>query len=186
MNVMCRLAAFAALLVIITPGSVRADGFVTPFMGYDFGGDSASCGGRTDCSPRRTNYGLSLGTFGASVGFEEDLSYTKDFFGATPGTKNSVFSAMSNVLFLGASGRVRSYVVSGLGVVRSSVSDDRTRADSNLVGYDVGGGALASVAKHIGLRFDVRRFGTFQRPDVPLAGGKLSFWRASLGLGLQF
>ncbi len=55
---------------------------------------------------------------GTSVGFEEDLSYTKNFFGAAPGAENSVFSAMSNLLFLGAPGRIRSYIVSGGGLER--------------------------------------------------------------------
>src|ERR1700694_2739827 len=95
----------------------RADGFLTPFMGYNFGGDSSNCAGLTNCSPRRTNYGVSVGATGTSVGFEEDLSYAKDFFGAAPGAENSVFSAMSNLLFPGAPGRFESYVVSGVGLV---------------------------------------------------------------------
>lgn len=184
---MFRVAVFTALLLVMTPASARADGFVTPFIGYLFGGDSASCAGQTGCSPRRKSYGVSVGAFGASVGFEEELSYAKDFFGAAAGVKNSVFSAMSNVLFLGAQGSVRSYVVSGVGLIRASVvSLDQTRVDSNVMGYDLGGGANALLTRHAGLRIDVRRFKTFQKVNVPLAGGKLGFWRASLGLGLRF
>jgi hypothetical protein len=74
--------------------------------------------GLTDCSPRRTSYGVSVGAMGSSLGFEEDLSVAKDFFGAAPGAENSVFSAMSNLLFLGAPGRIRSDIVSGVGLVR--------------------------------------------------------------------
>jgi hypothetical protein len=183
---MFRLAVFAALILVMTPASAHADGFVTPFIGYGFGGDAASCAGLTDCSPQRTSYGVSVGAFGTSVGFEEDLNYAKDFFGAAAGVKNAVFSAMSNLLFLGAAGRVRSYVVSGVGLIRSSVSLDQTRVDSNVIGYDLGGGANAFITKHVGLRIDVRHFQTFQNVNVPLAGGKLGFWRASLGLALKF
>ena len=183
---MFRLAVFAALLLVMTPASARANGFVTSFIGYGFGGDAASCAGLTDCSPRRTSYGVSVGAFGTSVGFEEDLNYTKDFFGAAPGAENSVFSAMSNLLFLGAPGRIQSYIVSGVGLVRLRVSLNQTSVDSSVIGYDLGGGANAFITKHVGLRIDVRHFQTFQNVNVPLAGGKLGFWRASLGLALQF
>jgi hypothetical protein len=67
-----RLAAFAALLLVMTSAPARADGFLTPFIGYNFGGDSSNCAGLTDCSPRRTSYGVSVGAMGTSVGFEED------------------------------------------------------------------------------------------------------------------
>ena len=86
-----RLAAFAVLLLVMTSAPARADGFLTSFIGYNFGGDSSNCAGLTDCSRRRTSYGVSVGATSTSVGFEEDLSYTKDFFGAAPGAENSVF-----------------------------------------------------------------------------------------------
>ena len=103
-----RLATVAVLLLLMTSAPARADGFLTPFIGDNFGGDSSNCAGLTDCSPRRTSYGVSVGAMGTSGGCEEDLSYTKDFFGAARGAENSVFSAMSNLLFLGAPGRIQS------------------------------------------------------------------------------
>lgn len=183
---MSRLAVFAALLLVMTSAPARADGFLTPFMGYNFGGDSSNCAGLTDCSPRRTSYGVSVGAMGTSVGFEEDLSYAKDFFGAAPGAENSVFSAMSNLLFLGGTRRIQSYIVSGVGLVRASVSLNQTSVDSNVIGYDLGGGVNGFFTKHVGIRGDVRHFQTFQHVNSLLASGKLGFWRASLGLALKF
>ncbi len=123
---------------------------------------------------------------GTSVGFEEDLSYAKDFFGTAPGAENSVFSAMSNLLFLGAPGRIRSYILSGVGLVRLRVSHNHTNVDSSVIGYDLGGGVNGFFATHVGIRGDVRHFHTFQDVNVLLVSGKLSFWRASLGLALKF
>jgi hypothetical protein len=123
---------------------------------------------------------------GTSGGFEEDLSYTKDFFGAATGAADSVFAAMSNLLFMGGPGRVRTYVLSGLGLVRLSVSRNGTRVDRNVIAYDLGGGVNGFVTTHMGLRFDVRRFRTLQDADVAPHSGKLGFWRASLGLALKF
>ena len=186
MILVSRLATFAVLLLVLTSAPARADGFLTPFIGYNFGGDSSTCAGLTDCSPRRTSYGVSVGAMGTSRGFEEDLSYTKDFFGAAPGAENSVFSAMSNLLFLGAPGRIQSYIVSGVGLVRLRVSLNQTSVDRNVIGYDLGGGVNGFFTKHVGIRGDVRYFHTFQDVNVLLVSGKLAFWRASLGLTLKF
>ena len=186
MILVSRLATFAVLLLVLTSAPARADGFLTPFIGYDFGGDSSTCAGLTDCSPRRTSYGVSVGATGTSRGFEEDLSYTKGFFGAAPGAENSVFSAMSNLLFLGAPGRIQSYIVSGVGLVRLRVSFNQTSVDSNVIGYDLGGGVNGFFTKHVGMRGDVRYFHTFQDVNVLLVSRKLAFWRASLGLTLKF
>jgi hypothetical protein len=183
---MSRLAVFATLLMLLTSAPARADGFLTPSIGDDFGGASASCAGQTDCSPRRMSYSLSLGLTGSSLGFEEDLGYAKDFFGAAPGTSSSVFSAMSNLLFLGGSGRIQSYFVGGLGLLRASASLSQASADSNVIGYDLGGGVNAFFTTHVGIRGDVRHFKTLQNINVPLASGNLGFWRASLGLALKF
>ena len=159
---------------------------MTPFIGYNFGGDSSNCAGLTDCSPRRTSYGVSVGATGTSVGFEEDFSYTKAFFGAAPGAENSVFSAMSNLLFLGTPGRIQSYIVSGVGLVRLRVALNQTSLDSNVIGYDLGGGVNGFFANHVGIRGDVRHFHTFQDVNALGVSGKLGFWRASLGLALKF
>ena len=181
-----RLATFAVLLLVMRSAPARADGFLIPFIGYNFGGDSSTCAGLTDCSPRRTSYGVSVGAMGTSVGFEEDLSYTKDFFGAAPGVESSVVSAMSNLLFLGAPGRIQSYFVSGVGLVRLRVSFNQTSVERNVITYDVGGGVNGSFTRHVGIRADLRHFHTLQDVNVLLISGKLGFWRASLGLALKF
>jgi hypothetical protein len=181
-----RLAALAALLLVITSAPARAEGFLTPFIGENFGGDSASCAGQTDCRPKRTTYGVSVGAMGPSVGFEEDLGFAKNFFGAAPGTENSVFSAMSNLLFFGASSRTQLYTVSGVGLVRANVSLNHTSVHSSGLGYDLGGGVNGIVRKHVAIRLDIRHFKTFKDINVPLFNEKLSFWRASVGLTLKF
>src|SRR5947207_814871 len=53
-----RLAVFAAFLLVMT-SHLPADAFMTPFIGDNFGGDSSTCAGLTDCSPRRRSYGCS-------------------------------------------------------------------------------------------------------------------------------
>jgi len=179
-------AAIGTLLLVLTSAPARADGFLTPFIGHNFGGDTSACAGPPGCSPSRRSYGVSVGRVGASAGFEEDLSYTKDFFGAAPGAENAVFSAMSNVLFLGSPGRVQSYILSGVGLVRLRVTSNNTTITRNVIAFDLGGGVNGFLTKHLGIRGDIRRFRTLQDADVDPVNGKLRFWRASLGLALKF
>ena len=62
----------------------RADGFISPFLGFNFGGDSANCESLTNCEDKRPSGASSLGTTDGIFGFEEDIAYAPDFFGKTP------------------------------------------------------------------------------------------------------
>lgn len=180
--------AVAALIVSVLAGArpARAEGFITPFIGFNFGGDSANCLSLTNCDQKRTNFGVSLGTL-SGVGFEEDISYAKDFFGAAPGTDSSVFSAMSNLLIVVPAGPVRPYLLGGVGLIKAHVSTNLSTIasfDNNTFGYDLGGG-LHIIFGHIGARGDVRRFKTLQ--DIPLFTNQpLTFWRGSVGVTFAF
>ena len=190
------MLVLAVVMVVATAGPLRADGFVTPFYGYNFGGDSSNCPTISTCEDKRTNFGVSFGSMGTVFGFEEDLSFAKDFFGSVPNVDNSVFTLMSNLLIGVGRGPVQPYVLVGAGLVRShvSVSLSQFSADNNSLGYDIGGGVNGYVTRHVGIRGDVRHFHTLQTLDVPLfdvatqvfVSQKLDFWRASVGLSLRF
>jgi len=182
-----RVFALALACTLAASGLARAQGFVTPFIGYNFGGDSANCLSFTNCDEKRLNFGVSLGSMGGSVGFEEDFGWAKNFFGEAPDTDSSVFTLMSNVLIGGSGGAVRPYVLGGVGLIRPHVSSSLSSAvdfSKNALGYDLGLGVHVMFG-HAGVRADLRRFKTLQ--DVTFlgfTGEKLSFWRGSLGLTL--
>jgi len=190
------MLVLAVVMVVATAGPLRAEGFVTPFYGYNFGGDSSNCPTISTCEDKRTNFGVSFGSMGTVFGFEEDLSFAKDFFGTVPNVDNSVFTLMSNLLIGIGRGPVQPYVLVGAGLVRShvAVSVSQFSADNNSLGYDIGGGVNGYVTRHVGIRGDVRHFHTLQTLDVPLfdvatqvfVSQKLDFWRASVGLSLRF
>ena len=190
------LCAVGLLAAAAAPA--RADGFIVPYWGYNFGGDS-NCQTLTNCEDKRTNFGVSLGKMGAIFGFEEDLAFARDFFGApTNGASvdNSVFTLMSNLLIGIGAGPVQPYVLVGAGLIRphTSVTLTQFTAEKNSLGYDIGGGVSGFALKHVGIRGDIRHFHTLQ--DVPLlqtftgngvfAEQKLDFWRASFGLAFRF
>jgi hypothetical protein len=191
----CARAAGALILALGCLGVAKpalADGFITPFIGFNFGGDSGNCPSLTQCDERRTNVGVSMGAMGAVAGFEEDISFAKNFFGETPAGDNSVFSAMSNVMLGSGVGPVRPDVVGGVGLIRSHVSSltgSVTSLDTgkNSFGWDIGGGITGMFGDHVGIRGDLRRFKTFETLTFPLFNSeKLGFWRASAGLAFVF
>ncbi len=187
----------AAAVSMAAAAPVQADSFVTPFYGFNFGGDSANCPSFSACENKRANFGVSFGATRTLVGFEEDVSFAKDFYGSVPGGDNSIFTLMSNLLIGVLRGPVQPYGVLGLGLVRShtSVSLNQFQASDNSLGYDLGVGVNALVTRRVGLRGDVRHFHTFQDIDVPLFGDplrqvfvpqRLDFWRASAGVTFRF
>ena len=92
----CRLV-LTAVCVLCAAGSARAQGFISPFAGYNFGGDSADCASLQNCEDKRLNVGVSIGATHGVFGFEEDIAYAPEFFGKTPGGSNAVLTVMSNV-----------------------------------------------------------------------------------------
>lgn len=183
-----RMAAALGVVLLLTAASAdAAEAFITPFIGYNFGGDSGNCPSLRNCSDKHANFGVSFGSMGPLFGIEEDISFAKNFFGDAPGTDNSVFSAMTNLLVGVGVGPVRPYVLGGFGLIRSHVSLLDLSADKNALGYDLGGGVTVSIAPHVGVRGDIRHFHTLQDVNVLIfTGQSLNFLRASAGLALRF
>jgi len=182
------------LTTLFAAGAVsnaRAEGFVSPFIGYNFGGDTG-CPTVTNCDDKHANYGVSLGAIGSIVGFELEFAHTSDFFGQST-ESSSVFTLMSNLTIGPKIAAVQPYVVAGLGLIRTSVADS---SDQNQFGWDVGGGIIGMFNKHIGIRGDIRYYRSFQildfvnlPPDSPvlgLAGNKLDFGRAAIAAMFKF
>lgn len=184
---MLRLAASATLVLALTSVPVYADGFLTPYIAADFAGDSSNCAGlAAGCGAKRAAYGVSLGKTGKGAGFEEDISVAHDFFGVGSGAETSAFAAMSNILFMGGSGRVQSYFVLGGGLVRTAVTQNQATVNENVAAIDFGGGANVFFATHFGIRSDIRYLHTLQDVHVAQDTGKLGCWRVTAGLALRF
>jgi len=165
--------ACAGMATMTVPAA--AQGFFTPFVGYNFGGDSVNCISLRNCDERRTNLGISFGKTGRFGGTEQDIGYAPNFFGDTPDGSNSMFTAMTNLLVIAPLGPVRPYGVLGIGLLRPS--------GKNAFGYDIGTGVNVFFTRRFGLRADVRRMRSMQNITLfVFSGDKLEFWRASLGL----
>jgi opacity protein-like surface antigen len=184
-------------ITLCTATQARAQGFVSPLIGLDFGGD-AQCPNLTGCQDKKLNASVSFGGLGPVFGFEEEVAYAPNFFGNAAGLSSSVLTLMSNIMIGPKIGPVQPYVEGGIGLVKSHVDLSTGPAilppaifttSNNTVGWDFGGGVIGSVSTHLGLRGDLRYFRSFQ--DLTIQGftinsSKLNYTRASIGLVLKF
>ena len=58
--------ALVALMLVGRAAPVRAEGFVSPFVGYNFGGDSG-CPQISNCDDKRLNAGVAIGALGFGI-----------------------------------------------------------------------------------------------------------------------
>lgn len=181
------LAALTAAL----PGDAHAQGFISPLVGFDFGGDSG-CQTASGCEEKSSNIGVAFGRLGG-VGYEGELAFARNFFGETPGTSSSVLTFMNNLLIAPKIGPVRPYVLFGVGLIKTRVeftAPGLTELSNNNFGWDMGGGVMVFFGDHIGVRGDLRRFKTFESEGLisvlPLGDEKLSFNRAAGAIVFAF
>jgi hypothetical protein len=172
------------------PADATAQTFISPFIGFDFGGDSG-CPTASGCEDRNSNIGVAVGKLGAVAGGEVELGYAREFFGDAPGVDSSVLTLMFNVIVGPKIGPVRPFVLGGLGIIKSRVEFDLGSIldTGNEFGYNLGGGVMVMFGDHIGVRGDIRRFKSLSTTDFlgfSLADVKLGFNRASAGLVIGF
>ena len=184
------IAILTAGAFALTPSTAAAQGFISPFIGFNYGGDSG-CPTATNCEDKHSNLGVSGGKLGAIGGGEFEFGYAKNFFGDTPGVDTSVLTLMGNVIVGPKFGFVRPFVLGGVGLIKSHVelTAGSLLDSSNNFGWDIGGGVMIMFGDHLGIRGDLRRFQSFQNQTIlgfSLADEKLKFNRATAGLVLGF
>jgi opacity protein-like surface antigen len=187
---LCSIGAIAAALSVLAAPEVRAQGFFSPFIGYDFGGDSG-CHALRGCEEKKTNFGVSFGTLGRNAGFEQEFAYAKNFFGSTSGEDSSVLTIMSNVMIAPKIGPVRPYGLFGVGLMKVNVNltpGALVSFTNNNFAWDAGAGLMIFFGEHFGVRGEVRHFQSFQ--DLHIEGfavdnTKLDYGRASVAIVLK-
>ncbi len=184
-----QICALATVIVSASASPARADGFVTPYVGFNFGGDSANCPSLSNCQEKRTNVGVTVGSTRGIFGIEADFGYAPHFFGETPGQNNSVFHFMTDFMVLVPAGPIQPYAFIGLGLIRPHATFDLTSLSlsQNAFGNDLGGGLNLYFSRKVGLHGELRHLRTFN--DVTLSvfsHDKLDFWRGSAGLTFRF
>ena len=179
------------LISIAAAAPARADGFISPFIGYNFSGDSG-CPTITNCEDKHVNWGIGIGAVGGLFGVEAEFGFIPNFFGEVNGSDNSVFTFMGNFLLAPKFGPVQPYGTIGLGLIKSHTElslGGLADNDQNDFGWDVGGGLMIHFSDHFGIRGDVRYFHAFSALEflgLDLGGNKLDYGRFSGALLVKF
>jgi hypothetical protein len=185
----------AALAILLSPVTARADGLTTFFIGRTLNPSEGAGAQAKD----RTTWGVALGG-GGIVGFEVDFGRTKEFFGDNDELgDNSMTTLMFNLVVSAPVDRggagVRPYASGGVGLLKARVDSagDLLDIDSNDFGVDLGFGVIGFVSRGLGFRGDIRYFRNLSSGDEETEGllpeldlGDFSFWRGTIGLTLRF
>jgi opacity protein-like surface antigen len=189
-----RLGVHLIIALLVLASSARqahAQGFVSPFIGYNFSGDSG-CPQITNCEDKHVNWGVGFGALGSIVGFEAEYARTSDFFGDTPNQSTEVVTFMGNFMLAPKIGPVQPYGLAGVGLIRTAAESGSSDNDENQFGWDAGGGLMAFFSAHVGIRGDIRYFHSFQLldlsklPNLPIGETKLDYGRFSGAVVFKF
>jgi opacity protein-like surface antigen len=184
-------SVLAAVLVMGATRAASAESFISPFIGYNFGGDSG-CPEISNCENKTRNLGIAFGSIGNVVGAEAEFSFIDNFFGETPTSSSHVLTFMGNFMLAPKFGVLQPYGVIGLGLIKSHAEvtlGGLLESDNNHFGWDIGGGVIGYLGQHFGVRGDIRYFHAFQDLEIlglPIADTKLDFGRASGGVVFRF
>jgi hypothetical protein len=193
------LALGVALILSALPSTAAADWLFTPFIGSSFAPETTFLIFEEGAGRKLTLGGsVALLTDGV-FGLEADFAHTPGFFEGddplglvlTSRVTTLTGSVMLAVPLSITRESLRPYVVGGLGLLqaRSKHAAGLFPVDKNLLGVDIGAGAIGMVTLRTGLRFDVRYVKAASGADGPFARpglSRLSFWRGTAGVVLRY
>ena len=188
MSRLIRISAVALCTWMAIPSIASAQGYISPLIGYDFGGDS-SCPEITNCEDHHLNWGVSVGSLGNILGSELELAYAKDFFPDV--TSSSVLTLMGNGMIAPRFGPVQPYWLIGLGLMKAHVDFSATTIENseNQFAWDTGGGLIIFLGRNVGVRGEIRYFHAFSDLDIlgiQIVNPKLDYGRAAAGVVFRF
>lgn len=203
-----RVLALAAFFSFASPAPSAAEWQFAPFVGYTFKGATTIIDTEQAVAKRHWHFGGAVTLLGEGpVGVEAYLSRTPGLFLndefdcalETCVTSTRSYAVMGNAV-LTTPRRwnqygLRPYVSGGLGLMHASRTDaqDVFRVDLNLLGMNIGGGAVGFLSDRVGLRFDLRYFRKIEGPDeqtldppVSIGPIRLRYWNISLGVVFKY
>jgi hypothetical protein len=182
------------------PEARAADWLFTPFVGTTFGTDTSFLILETGAaSSAQLVIGGSAALLSRGVfGVEADYGYAPRFFerdnraGNITGSNVNTLSgsAIAAMPLSVTRESLRPYAIGGLGLMHAAVQDAVNFSDvrEDMLGYNVGGGAIGLISQRTGFRFEIRHFRSVQNAPNALTGEdgpRLSFWRATVGVVIR-
>jgi len=182
----------ATLALVAAPMQARAEGFVTPWVGANWGSGIAN---------GRAAFGVNAGGMGAGIiGGEVAFGYSPSFWGTQNDFgNNSVIDLMGNIIvgvpIGGTHGAgIRPFLTGGLGLIRTQIDGGtlaKVSSSNNMFGWNFGGGAMGFFSEHVGVRGDIRYNRGFENLNtgntvIDFAGNnQLHYWRLQGGVVIR-
>lgn len=190
---MLQAVVIAAAVLAFLPVEAHAQGYVSFFGGYSYGGAAGECPSLWhECPNRPTGYGLAFGGVGKVFGFEQEFGWTSDFFGKGGDLESSkVTTLMTNILVGLPLKAFHPYGSVGIGAMKASMEftpSNLSNFSDTSWGYSYGAGLIVMLPAHLGVRLDYRWFhSSAEIPYVALAprNNSFEFSRVTFGLVLH-
>jgi hypothetical protein len=202
-----RALALLGVLLVGVPATARAEWHLTPFLGLTFKGDTTLLDEEQAAGKVHWNFGGAVALMGSGpVGIEGLVLYTPGFFeqdnpaaidGVLPPNvlDSRTLALMGNLVLTTPRSwneyGLRPFVSGGIGLLHATATDalELLPVKANLLGYNVGGGAVGLLTERVGLRFDLRYFSNLKPsddPDIAIGRVHLSYWSGSVGVVLKY
>jgi hypothetical protein len=198
---------FGALIAGI-PDTAAADWHLTPFLGLTFQGQTTLLDSESAAGKAHWHFGGAVTVVGNGVlGAEGLIVYTPGFFqqdnppaiGGVPApdvVASRSLAIMGNAVLTTPRKwneyGLRPFLSGGIGLLRASAKDsfDLLPVKANLLGYNIGGGAVGLFTERTGLRFDLRYFSNLKPTDsdesIAIGRVQLRYWTASAGVVFRY
>ena len=194
-----RIAAIVVSMFGAGASNASADWLITPYVGGSFAPETTFLVFEEGAGRKFTLGGAVMLMGDGILGVEADVGHTPRFFeGDDPRglVLTSRVTTLTGSVIVAAPlaltrESLRPYLVGGLGLLqaRSKHAVGLFPVDQNLLGVNIGAGAIGMVSERSGLRFDLRHIKAASGADGPLARpgvSRLSFWRATVGVILRY
>jgi hypothetical protein len=194
-----KILTLTCILSIWRVAPARADWQFAPFFGYAFNGETTLVTPEAHGEIKvRWNVGGTVTLIGKGpLAVEGIFLLVPHFFEAgNSGTVSSsrVYSLMGNVVLAAPLSwneyGLRPFVSGGLGLMHATQTTipNILPLNENLLGYNVGGGAVGFITRHTGLRFDLRYYSSLSRNENSPAFGpaQLRYWTGAVGVVLKY
>lgn len=185
----------AALALVLSPASARADWLFTPNVGAGFGGAASGS--------QHLTWGASIGWMGAGVlAWEADFAFTPEFFEGDDNDFDAFDSSNVTTFMVNAivgtpvggttGGGFRPYFSGGFGLMQTHLEavDELFEVSNNDFGINVGAGAMGFMTDHVGFRGDIRYYRVLTDPEpdneFDIGLGDLDFWRGTVGVTFRW
>lgn len=183
-----------AIAFVSAPTQARAEGYVSPWAGINWGsGNNVNNG--------RGAFGVNAGAMGAGIiGGEVAFGYSPSFFGTNNDFgHNTVIDLMGNLIVGvpvgGTHGKgIRPFVTGGMGLVRTQIDGgtlSNVSSKNNMLGWNVGAGVMTYFNDRVGVRGDVRYTRGFKDLETGITAidlngnNQLHYMRLQVGVVLR-